>query len=190
MKMLESRSRSLGREPVVTIYESCSRARRMLDGAGYRKVDTMTVMVSTGHCLKRGTAEARIDLAQSSENWSDAYLLAFYGDLELAPEVRRVAERLQKMDSTTLLEARRRGEVAGVLAIFRTEGLAGVYCVCTVPRFRRTGIAGMLLERAKEIVSSEGRILFLQVLESDRTEPFYRECGFKVLYRKLLMQKS
>jgi len=81
-------------------------------------------------------------------------------------------------------------ETAGVLAIFRTEGLAGVYCVGTVPKHRRRGVAGALLSKAEAIAGNEGRRLILQSLASDVSARFYLERGFKALYCKQLLSKE
>ena len=80
-------------------------------------------------------------------------------------------------------------ETAGVLAIFRTEGLAGVYCVGTVPQHRRKGVAASLLSNAKAIAGAEGRHLFLQSLASDGTLRYYLQRGFRVLYSKQLLSR-
>ena len=101
-----------------------------------------------------------------------------------------VARRLVRNRSATLLEARLDGTVAGVLAVFRTRRLAGIYCVGTVPKFRRRGVAGALLDRAAEIAASEGRRLILQTLKSDGVEDFYSKRGFVDLYRKTFLRRE
>ena len=107
----------------------------------------------------------------------------------LSPTV-GIARRLVEKRSTTLLEAKLDGAVAGVMAIFRTPSLAGIYCVGTVPRFRRRGVAGSLLRRASEIATAESRLMMLQTLRSDRVEEFYKKRGFTRLYQKCFMEKE
>ena len=170
--------------------KGCSSALRMLTRAGYHTSETMTVMVSKGRSQPTDRADARIREASSARDWSRAYLLSFYGETSLMPAVTGVVRRLMAKRSTTLLEARQRGEVAGALAIFRTPRLGGIYCVGTVPRYRKRGIAGALLERASEIASSEKRLMVLQTLKSDGVESFYTKRGFTALYRKCFMEKE
>lgn len=183
--------RNLGMNPVLLVYESCSNGMKVLSRKGYRLVDTMTVLVSTGALSRPNRpSDVRPSSSISSEDWSRAYLKSFYGDERLMPVVTRIVRRLQRAREATFLEARLEGQVAGVLAIYRTKGLAGIYCVGTLPRFRRRGVAGALTARAKEIATKEGRKLILQTLESDGAEPFYTARGFRKLYRKNLMVKE
>ena len=186
----ERRLRRSDRPLVMAVGKGCSSALRTLTRAGYHTSETMTVMVSKGRSQPTDRADARIREASSARDWSRAYLLSFYGETSLMPAVTGVVRRLMAKRSTTLLEARQRGEVAGALAIFRTPRLAGIYCVGTVPRYRKRGIAGALLERASEIASSEKRLMVLQTLKSDGVESFYTKRGFTALYRKCFMEKE
>lgn len=186
---LERRFRDMGLTPALMVQDSCSGVVRRLVHTGYQKIDVMTVMSAGGPKTPREGPEAIIGEARSKGEWAAAYLMAFYGDLEFMPAVSRAVGHLRKGKST-LLEAAVSGEVAGVLAMHRTPGLAGVYCVGTVPEFRNRGIAAALLARAGRIASAEGRTLFLQTLETDGTDGFYVRQGFTPLYRKLLMQKK
>jgi len=187
----EGRFRDLGLPSVLTLNEGCASARTSLARSGYKAFETMTVMVSTGRLEPTG-GEARVRRVSSGQvdEWSQAYLLSFYGDETLMPIVSPVAHRLARDPAATLLEAELNGVVAGVLALFRTRRAAGVYCVGTVPRFRRRGIAGALLGRAGEIASSEGRRLVLQTLKSDGAEAFYSKRGFFPAYRKAFMRQE
>ena len=189
MDGLESRFRTLGFAPAIMVYESCSGATRSLQRRGYQRIDTMTVLAAIEHSELRGGSEVEVAEARSHEGWSRAYLLAFYGGLGLLPAVERAVSRIRKAEST-LLEARLGGEVAGVLALHRTSRLVGAYCVGTVPRLRRRGVAGALLARAREIASSERRTLILQSLGSDGNGGFYLRRGFVAFYSKALMQKK
>ena len=128
--------------------------------------------------------------ARSADVWVDAYLKAFYGELGLSPTVRKIVKPLMGSDSSTLLEAKVDGEVAGTLAAYRTDRILGVYCVGTIPGFRRRGVAGALLAHARGLALAERRTLILQTLESDGVVAFYLRRGFRVLYRKVLMTKK
>ena len=179
-----------GTESLVTIFDSCTKAVRDLRASGYRPVDKMTVMVADGSGKPGSPGSVSIEDRPAADGWTRAYLEAFYGNQELAPHTTPIVTRLLELEAATLLEARVVGETAGVLALFRTKGLAGVYCVGTVPEHRRKGVAGALLSRAKFIAGVEGRRLVLQVLASDVSTHYYLERGFKELYSKQLLSKE
>jgi len=173
----------------VVIFDSCAEGERALLASGYQVVDTMTVLISRGQIMSRGSGWS-VAVASAAERWASAYLRAFYGSEALASTITPIVARLLKSKDTTLLEAKIRGKTAGVLALFRTEKVAGVYCVGTVPEFREMGVASGLLARAKEIAESEGRTLILQTLSSDEAGIFYAERGFAALYSKKILQKA
>ena len=174
----------------VTIFDACTKAARGLQASGYRPVDTMTVLLSISPVKPASPVHVTIRERPAGDSWTRAYLEAFYGDQELAPHVTPVVARLQKLNAVTLLEAVVGDETAGVLAIFRTHGLAGVYCVGTIPEHRRKGVAGALLSKAKAIAGAEGRHLFLQSLASDGSLRYYLERGFRVMYSKQLLSRE
>ena len=174
----------------ITIFDSCIEASRGLRASGYRPVDTMTVMLSISPAKPADVVQVTINERPAPDSWTRAYLEAFYGDQEFAPHVTPIVARLRKLNAVTLLEAIVGDETAGVLAIFRTKGLAGIYCVGTVPDHRRKGVAGTLLSKAVAISKAEGRHLFLQSLASDDTLRYYLERGFRVLYSKKLLSKE
>ena len=188
---LESIEEKLGASrarPALMVFDSCRRATRILDSSGYLREDVMTVMAATGK--RNDAAGVEVGRAKSAEVWAEAYLKAFYDDLGLLPTVRRIVKPLLGNGSTTLFEAKLDGEVAGTLAAYRTERMLGVYCVGTVPGFRRRGVADALLARARELALTEGRTVILQSLESDGVVTFYLRRGFRVQYRKVLMTKK
>ena len=188
LRPLEGRLSALGARPALMVFDSCRGAARALASSGYRKEDTMTVMASASSAA--GEAGVETGRAKSARAWAEAYLKAFYGELSLLPTVLRIVRQLMQNDRTTILEARLEGRAAGTLAAYRTGGLLGVYCVGTTPGFRGRGAAGALIAHASDLASSEGRVLFLQTLESDGVVPFYLRRGFRVLYRKNLMTKK
>lgn len=184
--------RRSGMPLTVTVNQSCSSARKTLTNSGYRTSETMISMVLSRHPRIVGNAEVRVRemSARTVDEWAEAYLLSFYEDRTLLPHTSRVVRRLVRNRSASLLEARLGKAVAGVLAVFRTPRLAGVYCVGTVPSFRRKGVAGALLAQASEIAAAEGRRMMLQTLTSDDAEGFYKKRGFVELYRKQFMEKQ
>jgi ribosomal protein S18 acetylase RimI-like enzyme len=186
----EKKFATRGLDSTLTVFDTCNRAGGELENRGYRPIDTMTVLLADRPVATEASPQTAIVPSRSTDGWTRAYLEAFYGDQELAVVVTPIVSRLLKARTVTLLEAKIHSETAGVLAIYRTKGLAGVYCVGTVPECRRLGVAGMLLHRAKEIAKDEGRVLILQSLASDGSEGFYRKRGFVPLYSKRMLTKE
>jgi len=119
-----------------------------------------------------------------------AYLRAFYGSEELTRTVKPIVASLLRDRAVTLLEQKVGGEVAGVLALFRTPGLMGVYCVGTVPEYRKRGVATSLLAKAGRMAASERRALILQSLASEGATQLYLDNGFEMMYEKLILEKE
>ena len=174
----------------VMVFDSCAGAAAALEDSGYRPVDTMSILLSRGRIADESAVEISVNARPSASSWTRAYLESFYGDQKLGPSVAPIARRLLEKRGATLLEASIDGEAAGVLALFRTKGLAGVYCVGTVPGRRRLGVAATLLARAKELADSGGRSLVLQSLASDGSERYYLDRGFVNLYSKRMFTKE
>jgi GNAT superfamily N-acetyltransferase len=191
--MAAKRSEGMKRRPgalsTVLLFEDCTEGVESLFRSGYKVVDTMTVMSSEGIAAER-ESHARIRMARSAQDWAAAYLLAFYGNEDLIRIVRPIVGRLLRTKEATLFEAKVGRKTAGVMAVFRTEGLAGVYCLGTVPEYRGSGVASGFLSSARELADSEGRKLVLQTLASDGAYAFYHRRGFAKLYAKLMMQKE
>lgn len=175
-------------DSTLLVFDRCRAAERLL-ASGYRQTDTMYVLRSK-ESTEEGGGDAEVVTTSSHERWTAGYLRAFYGDETLAPVVGPLVTKLLKTNAATLLESSVGGETAGVLAIFRTRGLAGVYCVGTVPEHRRQGVATGLVARARRMATEEGRILILQTLESDGALEFYLQRGFEVTHTKRVLEKK
>jgi GNAT superfamily N-acetyltransferase len=183
----ERRLSRQGMSSTFLVFESCKGAAALL-AAGYSPVDTMTVLLSKGPIGDVGPQ--KVTASPEAHEWTTAYLRSFYGSDELADVVDPIVSSLMRSRDVTLLEARVRGDTAGVSALFRTPGLAGVYCVGTVPEQRKRGIATALLAKARQIADSEGRILVLQTLTSENALDFYLARGFEKIHAKQVLEKS
>jgi GNAT superfamily N-acetyltransferase len=186
----EKKLAARGVDSTVLVFDSCVRAASTLLDSGYKQVDTMTVLLSASPIVTDSSVQLRITMPSSAEIWTRAYLRAFYGDENLAASVVPIVSRLLRAKTITLLEAKVDEKTAGVMAISRTRGLAGVYCAGVVPQYRSKGVASGLFIRAKEIAYAEGRELILQTLASDRAESFYSRRGFVKLYSKRMLSKE
>ncbi|MDG6953799.1 MAG: GNAT family N-acetyltransferase [Nitrososphaerota archaeon] len=176
-----------GAPPTMLVYDSCEEVESLL-ASGYRQSDTMTTLFSKGPTGRRGDGNPVV--STDPGRWADGYLRSFYGTTELAEALSRIASSLLRVRSSTLMESRVGGDTAGVLALFRTPGVIGAYCVGTVPEYRGRGVATGLLEKAKEVADSEGNALVLQTLASDGVLGFYVARGFEVMYTKRMLEKK
>jgi GNAT superfamily N-acetyltransferase len=170
------------------VLDSCSAAKK-LAASGYRRVDVQSVLFSKGQ-VGKGGREQEIAATTHPEAWTAAYLRSFYGDEDLAGVVDPIVVSLMKTKAATLLESRAGGKTVGVLALYRTPGLVGAYCVGTVPEHRREGVATGLLAEARRIADGERRTLILQTLASDGALQFYLRRGFGLMYSKLVLEKA
>ena len=180
----EDRLFSRGRGSTFLAFDTCKGADSLL-AEGYRQVDAMTVLHSKGRIVDSGSHD--VSVSTKARPWTAAYLRSFYGGEELTGVVGPIVTSLLQARDATLLEARVGGDTAGVLALFRTPGIAGVYCVGTVPEHRRHGVASSLLAKGRQIADSEGRSLVLQTLESDGALGLYLEKGFEKIYAKRVL---
>lgn len=148
--------------------------------AGMSRTDRFLVMVLEKPVLDRDPVNAVEAISHGgAEEWSLAYLEAFYGDDALLdPVVHRVRDSLSKR-SNRLLLAKRGGEVAGTVALHVGGGYVGLYCLGTVPAMRGKGVAGALIWAAQELAVRRRTKVILQTFEADGVEDFYLKRGFR-----------
>ena len=175
-----------GMSTTFVAFASCA-SLDLLRSSGYVQVDRMNVLVSKGPAREVG--DERGTVRASPGSWTAAYLRSFYGDEELTGTVKPIVVSILKDRAATLLERRAGGETAGVIALFRTQGVLGVYCVGTLPEHRRQGIATALLAKARQVAEKEGRSLVLQTLASEGAIQLYLDNGFEPMYDKVVLEK-
>ncbi|MDA4131582.1 MAG: GNAT family N-acetyltransferase, partial [Thaumarchaeota archaeon] len=124
------------------------------------------------------------------ERWADVYLKAFYGDTKLSKAVLAVLERVSKNKEASLLLASLGDRPVGALALFRSPGMLGVYCVGTIPDMRGAHVASTMLDFSNRLAINEGRKLILQTILSDSVESFYLKLGFRRAYLKELFVRD
>lgn len=174
------------------------RLRASLASRGYAVSDKMLVMETTAEG-RRGSApnpEVEVTLLGSSpkgkqvQEWTRAYLQAFYGDQRLNDEVNRIMRAVVKDKKASVVLAKIGRTPVGCAVMYRSAGgVAGAYCIGTVQGFRRRGVAATMLGRMKEVAKGEGRRLILQTMASDSVEGFYSKQGFRLAYTKALYER-
>jgi N-acetylglutamate synthase-like GNAT family acetyltransferase len=164
--------------------------RRSVISRGYKVDNVMSVMEFVRRKPVTPNPDVRITILGSSSHdkeireWSGAYLEAFYGGKKLLEIVQGIMRKAIEDAGTSLILARIKQTVVGCAALYRTDDLAGAYCIGTVPDFRKRGVGATMLDSMIEIAAREKRRLILQTLLSDSAEGFYLKQGFKRAYSK------
>jgi GNAT superfamily N-acetyltransferase len=168
-----------------------SRLLQHMERRRYKIADQMSVMeVDEPLFQLNGELVLATGAKVGLQQWADAYLRSFYGDVKLMEKVMGILERVSRDKDTSLVLAELDEKPAGVLALHRTEGLLGAYCVGTVPEMRGKHVASTILDFANKLAKDEGRKLILQTILSDSVEPLYIKLGFRRVYTKELFVKG
>jgi len=189
--VIEAEFEEVGRRPCIMVQEECRDVADTLGMQNYTVFDRMLVLRLDRPGFK--TAEhLTILLGQEvlADDWAAAYSSSFYGGSQVQDSVSRITGRLMRDPAVTLFAGTREGMTIGVLAAFRTPGLLGVYCVGTLDKYRRTGVAGSLIREASRVAYGEDRVLILQTMLSDGVENFYSRGGFSRLYLKHFFRRQ
>lgn len=158
---------------------------------GYRIADQMSVMEIEAPSFNVNR-ELTMEMggAGKLEQWSEVYLKAFYGETGLSKKVLAVLRWVSKNVDASLLLASLGERPVGVLALFRSPGMLGTYCVGTIPDARGKHVASTMLDFSNRLAASEGRKLILQTVLSDSVEPLYLKLGFRRVYLKELFVRD
>lgn len=181
-----------GLAPHFFVQEGCTEIIQRMAAAGYRVVDSMYVM-TPDHVSIVANTDVKVEVASEAGigDWSRVYLESFYGELKLKDAVTSVTNSLiTGVGESTLVLGRLQGEPAGVLALHRTSGLLGIYCIGTLQQFRGRAVAATLIDAALRKGREEGRQVVLQTIASDGYESYYKARGFRRLYSKSLLKKD
>jgi len=157
---------------------------------GYRIVDGLSVMgMATASFNVNSEVKPEVIGEEGMERWCETYLLSFYEEKGLLGHVMGITDRAIKDKRARLILAEYDGVPAGTLALFETENIGGVYCVGTMPKFRRRGVASTMLKFAYELTREGGKKLALQTFLTDTLERFYMQMGFRRVYLKEVLMK-
>jgi GNAT superfamily N-acetyltransferase len=188
---IEAEFKALARPFCFSVQEECKEVAAMLESRGYATFDKMSVMQLDQPKFKTALGLTVLSGQEiGTAEWAAVYSLSFYGGLRMQDSVSAITERLRMDPAVTLFAGERDGKTLGVLAVFRTPGLLGVYCVGTLGEHRRLGVAGSLIHEACRMASAEGRLLILQTIASEEVDDFYARGGFRRLYMKQLMRRE
>lgn len=154
---------------------------------GLRKHDDMKVMVF--HKATRPVHREPAKIQGVDEAALDAWVGVFAEAFDLSgswmPEARRRVAQVLADRHTILYLAQVGAEPAGTLALHSKEGVGGIYCIGTRPRFRGTGVASQLLAQAAQDSREQGNdVLCLQHFVRDRVESFYVKNSFETVFTR------
>ncbi|MBI2126156.1 MAG: GNAT family N-acetyltransferase [Thaumarchaeota archaeon] len=161
-----------------------------LVGKHFKHVDDFNVMKLRKFMPdERRAAEVSATDASTLTEWVKAYMTSFDIAARFEQEVLKRSKMSLKKGCTLYL-AKVRGEPAGTTLSYYENGITGIYCVGTLPKFRGRGIASKMLEVAIRDSGKRGdHVQCLQNLEGDKVREFYEKRGFETVFVKRVYQK-
>ncbi|HEV8404650.1 MAG TPA: GNAT family N-acetyltransferase [Nitrososphaera sp.] len=147
-----------------------------LAGKGFAQIDTMHVLVASSTSPNSGTKVVQIDRALLPL-WIDVFCRSF-GASEWKGEVERIMN--SSFDGLELLLSYHDEVPAGCAALYTKKSVTGLYCLSTVSKLRRRGLANDMLAATLRLSNN----LFLQTFGSEGLLPFYEKAGFTLAYTK------
>ncbi|HVC27248.1 MAG TPA: GNAT family N-acetyltransferase [Nitrososphaerales archaeon] len=196
-KEFEKRKRST---PCILVEEGrpWDRLRKSLSAKGYAVGDKMLVMESHVKAKSKSPPNPEVEVTlvaprskgKELQEWTRTYLQAFYGDQRLSGDVNRIMRKVVKDKKASVILAKMGRTAVGCAVMNRSAGgMAGAYCIGTVPGFRGKGVAAAMMKYIREVAQGEARRLILQTMASDSVEGFYLKQGFRLAYTKALYER-
>lgn len=122
-------------------------------------------------------------------NWIDVFCRSF-DSVHIKDEVTNIiSKHYQKL---TLLLAHHNNldqvkYLVGCSLLYEKKESIGLYCLGTIPHFRRKGVARELIASAVQIAKNKGHnLMIVQTLNKEGYEDFYKNLGFRSIYKKML----
>lgn len=120
-----------------------------------------------------------VDTSEQSRRWADTAWRSFGGEGDTPSNYYALVEALMNdQENMSLYLAVCEGEDAGTFLITREAELTGIYYFAVLPKMRRRGIAGAMMNEICGL--SEGKRLVLQATPMGLK--FYRKFGFEELF--------
>ncbi len=187
LELAEQKIEKEGARPSVFVFKEDKERIKLKD---YKLTDELIVMT----LRQKINGFSQVTIEQTTQDkideWCKVYLKAFYGELSLYKHVYTILNKLLENPHVQLLHATLGNFVVGVSALYESKECVGVYCVGTLPEFRRKGVATSILKHASEHAENLGKPLVLQTFLADGVQKFYEERGFVKVYSKLVYTKN
>lgn len=152
----------------------------LFETKGFSSIDTMYVLKLAnveGYSTEKTSDKIVIVDRSALSIWVEVFCKAFS-----VPNWRAEVQRIMNanMGNVTLILSYMGSAPAACAALYLRDGVAGIYCLGTIPQLRGRGVAAGILKKA----ASTSENLFLQTFSSENLLPFYKRVGFKVTYTK------
>ena len=161
-----------------------------LVGRGYHIADRMSVMEMRKPSFQVNS-EISVEVIKPVDvkKWCEAYLWSFYGDLELLSPTLEVVRKSMESRNVSFVSALHERSIVGTLAMYKSREIVGIYCVGTMPSFRKMGVANTVMRFASDISKEAGATMILQTMLSDNVERLYLKMGLVERYGKEVYER-
>lgn len=160
-----------------------------LEEYGFALHDIMTTFLYESRYKLQHSPDIAIDKVDKNkmQEWIDVYCSSF----DCYPWRDEIEQRVSNsFDSFQLYIAYVKKAPAGCMILFEKNSLLGLYCLGTLAKYRRAGVATALISIAAEIMKNDGLKLFLQSFNADGLIGYYVKRGFTPVYTKEIYTKS
>lgn len=154
----------------------------------YVLYDTMHVLLYERYYELSHSPDIEIRRVERNEiqEWVNVYCLSFDSE-KYRNEVSRVITN--SFDRVELCLAYVGGSPAGCAALFEKGSFLGLYCLGTLEKYRKAGIATALIPRAAAVAKEMELQLLIQSFEKDKLVNYYVKRGFTQIYTKKIYGK-
>lgn len=156
---------------------------------GYVLYDIMSELLYEGRYALRYSPDIRNKRVERSniDEWIDVYCTSFeFG--KYREEIRRVI--CNSFERLHLYLAYVGNSPAGCASLFEKNSFLGLYCLGTLPKYRRAGIATALISIATNVAKERDLRLLVQSFKSGEFISYYIKRGFTQIYTKNVYTKT
>ncbi len=167
---------------------SNERLKAELQKRGFVLHDAMPVLLYEGRYKLKYPTDIVIEKIDRNkiDDWVDLFCSSFDS------EGWREEIKYRISDSFNILQlyvAYVKSSPAGCVALFKKNSLLGLYCLGTLAKYRRAGVAAALISASADIANKIGLKLFLQSFKADGLINYYVKRGFTQIYTKEIYTK-
>ncbi len=168
---------------------SNERLKAELQKRGFVLYDTMSVLLYEGRYKLKHSTDIVIEKIHRNkiDEWVDLFCSSFDSEEWRDEIVYRISNSFNMLQ---LYVAYVKNSPAGCVALFKKNSLLGLYCLGTLAKYRRAGIAAALISMSADIANKNGLKLFLQSFKADGLINYYVKRGFTQIYTKEIYTKA
>jgi len=168
---------------------SNERLKTELQKRGFVLYDTMSVLLHEGRYKIKYHKDIVIEKIDRNkiDEWVDLFCSSFDAEDWREEIVYRISNSFNMLQ---LYVAYVKSSPAGCVALFTKNSLFGLYCLGTLAKYRRTGVAAALISASADIAKNNDLKLFLQSFKADGLINYYVKRGFTQIYTKEIYTKA